>query len=38
MNITDVDDKIIRNSARDGVTVQQYTAKFTRPFWKIRRR
>ena len=28
MNITDVDDKIIRNSARDGVTVQQYTAKY----------
>src|SRR5215831_17945316 len=27
MNITDVDDKIIRNSARDGVSVQQYTAK-----------
>ena len=27
MNITDVDDKIIRNSARDGVTVQQYTAE-----------
>ena len=32
MNITDVDDKIIRNSARDGVTVQQYTAKFTKAF------
>jgi cysteinyl-tRNA synthetase len=32
MNITDVDDKIIRNSARDGVTVQQYTAKFTEAF------
>src|ERR1700726_5225110 len=30
MNITDVDDKIIRNSARDGVSVQQYTAKFER--------
>ena len=27
MNITDVDDKIIRNAARDGVSVQQYTAK-----------
>src|SRR5678809_1623711 len=26
MNITDVDDKIIRNSARDGVSVRQYTA------------
>src|ERR1700746_1285756 len=32
MNITDVDDKIIRNSARDGVTVQQYTAKYERAF------
>jgi len=32
MNITDVDDKIIRNSARDGVTVQQYTAKFVKAF------
>ncbi|HVO59835.1 MAG TPA: hypothetical protein VMT53_02810, partial [Terriglobales bacterium] len=28
MNITDVDDKIIRNSARDHVTVQQYTQKY----------
>jgi len=32
MNITDVDDKIIRNAARDGVTVQQYTAKFIQAF------
>jgi len=32
MNITDVDDKIIRNSAHDGVSVQQYTAKFTKAF------
>jgi cysteinyl-tRNA synthetase len=32
MNITDVDDKIIRNSARDGVTVQQYTAKYVEAF------
>ena len=32
MNITDVDDKIIRNSARDGVTVQQYTANFQKAF------
>jgi len=32
MNITDVDDKIIRNSARDGVTVNQYTARFERAF------
>jgi cysteinyl-tRNA synthetase len=32
MNITDVDDKIIRNAAHDGVTVRQYTAKFTEAF------
>ena len=32
MNITDVDDKIIRNAARDGVTVQQYTSKYEQAF------
>ena len=32
MNITDVDDKIIRNSARDGVSVQQYTKKYEKAF------
>ena len=32
MNITDVEDKIIRNAARDGVTVQEYTAKYTQAF------
>ena len=32
MNITDVDDKIIRDSARDGVSVQQYTAKYEKAF------
>ena len=32
MNITDVDDKIIRNSARAGVSVQQYTAKYEKAF------
>src|SRR3982750_4791670 len=32
MNITDVDDKIIRNATRDGVTVQQYTAKYEQAF------
>ena len=32
MNITDVDDKIIRNAARDGVSVQRYTAKFIQAF------
>jgi cysteinyl-tRNA synthetase len=32
MNITDVDDKIIRNAARDGVSVQQYTEKYVKVF------
>jgi cysteinyl-tRNA synthetase len=32
MNITDVDDKIIRNAARDGVSVQQYTSKYEKAF------
>jgi len=32
MNITDVDDKIIRNSAGEGVPVNQYTAKYEKAF------
>jgi cysteinyl-tRNA synthetase len=32
MNITDVDDKIIRNATRDGVSVKDYTAKYERTF------
>jgi cysteinyl-tRNA synthetase len=32
MNITDVDDKIIRNAARDGVPVRQYTEKYEKAF------
>jgi cysteinyl-tRNA synthetase len=32
MNITDLDDKIIRNAARDGVSVQQYTARYQKAF------
>jgi len=32
MNITDVDDKIIRNAARDGVSVRQFTAKYETAF------
>jgi cysteinyl-tRNA synthetase len=32
MNITDVDDKIIRNSTRAGVSVKQYTAKYEKAF------
>ncbi len=32
MNITNVDDKIIRNAARDGVGVDEYTAKYEKAF------
>ena len=32
MNITDVDDKIIRNSAEAGVPVQEFTAKYEKSF------
>ena len=32
MNITDVDDKIIHNAARDGLSVRQYTAKYEKAF------
>src|SRR6185437_4668957 len=34
MNITDVDDKIIRNAAAAGLTVQQYTAKYQKAFFE----
>src|SRR5437879_6971442 len=32
MNITDVDDKIIRNAAQAGVSLQEYTAKYQTAF------
>jgi cysteinyl-tRNA synthetase len=32
MNITDVDDKIIRKAAHDGVSVKEYTAKYENAF------
>jgi cysteinyl-tRNA synthetase len=32
MNITDVDDKIIRNSAQEGLSVKNYTAKYEKAF------
>ena len=32
MNITDLDDKIIRNAAQAGVTVEEYTAKYQKAF------
>jgi cysteinyl-tRNA synthetase len=34
MNITDVDDKIIRNAAAAGIPIAQYTAKFERAFFE----
>jgi cysteinyl-tRNA synthetase len=33
MNITDVDDKIIRNAAAAGVTIGEYTARFEKAFF-----
>ena len=33
MNITDVDDKIIRNAAAAGVTIGEYTAQFEKAFF-----
>src|SRR3954453_9999290 len=32
MNITDVDDKIIRNSAQEGVSVEAYPARYEKAF------
>jgi cysteinyl-tRNA synthetase len=32
MNITDVDDKIIRNAAKAGLSINQYTEKYTQAF------
>jgi cysteinyl-tRNA synthetase len=32
MNITDVDDKIIRNSSLEGLSVKEYTAKYEKAF------
>jgi cysteinyl-tRNA synthetase len=32
MNITDVDDKIIRNAAKSGVSINEYTKKYTQAF------
>jgi cysteinyl-tRNA synthetase len=32
MNITDVDDKIIRNSAQEGLSVKDYTAQYEKAF------
>jgi cysteinyl-tRNA synthetase len=34
MNITDVDDKIIRNAAQAGVPIGEYTAKFEQAFFE----
>ncbi len=34
MNITDIDDKTIRNSAKEGVTLKEFTEKYTKEFFK----
>ncbi len=34
MNVTDVDDKIIRNAAAAGLPISEYTAKFERAFFE----
>jgi cysteinyl-tRNA synthetase len=34
MNVTDVDDKIIRNAAAAGVSISEYTAKYERAFFE----
>jgi len=34
MNITDIDDKIIRNAAEKGVDIREYTAPFTAAFFE----
>ena len=34
MNITDVDDKIIRNAAAAGIPIAEYTEKFERAFFE----
>jgi cysteinyl-tRNA synthetase len=34
MNITDVDDKIIRNAAKAGVSIGEYTARFEQAFFE----
>ncbi len=34
MNITDVDDKIIRNSAEAGVSIGEYTARYVKAFFE----
>ena len=33
MNVTDVDDKIINNAAREGKSIEEYTAGFTKAFF-----
>jgi len=34
MNVTDVDDKIIANAARQGKSIEQYTAAYTKAFFE----
>ncbi len=34
MNVTDVDDKIISNAAKEGQSIEEYTAQFTKAFFE----
>ena len=34
MNITDVDDKIIRNAAAAGISISEYTPRFEKAFFR----
>ncbi|HEY1214881.1 MAG TPA: cysteine--tRNA ligase [Bryobacteraceae bacterium] len=34
MNVTDVDDKIIANAAKEGKSIEEYTAQFTKAFFE----
>ena len=37
MNLTDVDDRIIQKAAAAGVSIREYTDKYSRRFWRMRR-
>src|SRR5947208_9669777 len=34
MNVTDVEDKIIANAAKEGKSIEEYTAQFTKAFFE----
>ena len=33
-NITDVDDKTIRDSQKEGISLKEFTEKYTKAFWR----